>query len=194
LGAFSDFIANAGTKSANTLGGLLADALLLNAAMSDGTALFHTNHGNLAGSGTAITTASLGAARAAMRAQVGPDGQLIAVTPRFLIVGPAKETEAETVLATIAAGTGADANLFAGKLQLLVEPRITGNQWFVAGDPGINHAVEYAELDGTRSMSGTGPSVDTREGFDMLGLEVRVVYDVGAGVVAFQPLYRNAGA
>jgi hypothetical protein len=76
---------------------------------------------------------------------------------------------------------------------LLLEPRITGNQWFIEVDPGINHAIEYAEMDGSRNMSGTWPSVDTREGFDMLGLEVRIVYDVGAGVVAYQPLYKNAG-
>ncbi|MEQ1790330.1 MAG: hypothetical protein ABL857_07795 [Rickettsiales bacterium] len=37
--------------------------------MSDGTALFHATHKNLAASGTAITAASVGAGRTAMRTQ-----------------------------------------------------------------------------------------------------------------------------
>jgi hypothetical protein len=53
--------------------------------------------------------------------------------------------------------------------------------------------LEYAELDGSRPMGGTGPSIETRMGFDVEGIELKCRYDVGAGAVDFRGSYRNAG-
>lgn len=39
--------------------------------MGDGTALFHSNHGNLVAAGAAMSASTLGAARTAMRKQTG---------------------------------------------------------------------------------------------------------------------------
>lgn len=193
LGGLQDFVNNVSTKASVLLGDTLAAVLTTNAAMSDGTALFHANHNNNAAAPAAITTASLSIGRAAMRNQVGVDGGLVSVAPKYLIVGPAKESEAEAVLASIFAATPGTANIFSGQLTLIVEPRLTGNQWYLAADPAVQPGLEYAELDGSRQMGEPGPTVTTRVGFSTLGVEIRVVYDVGAGAIAFQSLWRNTG-
>ena len=99
--------------------------------MSDGVALFHASHGNLAASPAAIGEASVSAARLAMRSQTGITGERISVTPKYLVVGPEIETEAEKFLATINPTTADDVNPFAGKLTLAVEPRISGDDWYI---------------------------------------------------------------
>lgn len=194
LGAFVDFLAMMSRSTAVTLGDVLYNILAANAVLSDGVPLAHGTHGNLAASGTAITVASLGAARTAMRKQIGVDGARIDLKPRFLVVGPDKETEAEQVLTSLAAATVSSVNPFAGKLELVVEPRLVGNVWYLFADPALGPTIEYAELDGTRPMSGTGPRLATEVGFDIDGVRYRVLYDVGAGAVGFQGVYRNPGA
>jgi hypothetical protein len=76
----------------------------------------------------------------------------------------------------------------------VVDPRIPGNAWYLFADPSQYHALEFAELDGSRSDGGTGPRIESRVGFETLGLEIRCLYDVGAGAVAFQPAVLNPGA
>ena len=101
LGAFGRVTMELGRAAAETENNALAALLLANGAMSDGVALFHASHGNLAASPAAIGEASVSAARLAMRSQTGITGERISVTPRYLVVGPEIETEAEKFLATI---------------------------------------------------------------------------------------------
>lgn len=195
LSAFQDFVNEIGMKAATLLGDTLYAVLNDNAVLSDGVALFHSTHGNLAASASTLDVTNLSLARVAMRAQTGIDGGLIAVTPRYLVVGPARETLAEQVLATITPDTTANVNPFSGRLELVVEPRLGASlAWFLAADPAVMPALEYAELDGSRPMGGGGPSIETRVGFDVEGIELKCTYDVGAGAVAYQPLFKNAGA
>ncbi len=190
LGAFADFGRAAGRAAAETEADVLTALLVANAALDDGVALFHANHGNLAGSGTTIDTAALGAARLAMRSQKGLDGVTpINATPRFLLVSPAKELAAELALAAINPATVATANPFTGRLELLVEPRLSGNGWYVFSDPASQPVLEYAYL-----SSAQGPQMASREGWDVLGMEFRCVLDFGAGIVDHRGAYRNAGA
>lgn len=193
LGAIQDFIDNIATLSARTLGDVLYDAINLNAALSDGTPLFHANHGNL-GAPAELSIASLDLARKAMRGQTGVDGGRISVVPKYLVVGPARETLATQLLTQLNATTVDDVNPFAGRLQLVVEDRIPDNRWYLFADPAVSPALEYAHLDGSRPMSSSGPRVETFYSIDVDGIAVRVLYDVGAGVVAHQAVYRNPGA
>ncbi len=124
----------------------------------------------------------------AMRTQKGLDGATpINVVPRFLLVGPALETAAEKLLASIYAATTDDVQPI--RLSLLVEPRITGNSWYVFGDPASAPVLEYAYL-----SSAPGPQLSSRDGWEVLGREFRVVLDFGCGAVEHRGAYRNPGA
>lgn len=189
LGAFRDWGATAGRMAAETEANLLLSKLLSNPVMGeDGLALFHANHGNLA-AGAALDVAALDAARKAMRGMKALDGKTpINATPKYLVVGPELETTAEQVLASIYAATVADVNAFSGKLSLLVEPRITDESFYVFADPAVLPVLEYAYL-----SSAQGPQMASREGWDVLGMEFRVVLDFGCGAVDYRGAYLNPG-
>lgn len=163
--------------------------------MDDGEPLFdHAAHNNandasVARSGGYIDAELLGNARKALRAQKGVDGvELVAVTPRFLVVGPEQETHGEKVLASLAATKVEDQNVFAGRFELLVEPRITGLEWYLFGDPATAPVLERAYL-----ASAQGPQIQAREGWERLGREYRVILDLGVGAVDWRGAYRNDG-
>ena len=194
LSAFSDWGRVSGRAVAETEAAELAALLLANSGngvtMDDGTPWHHSNHGNKAGSGGAIDTTTLSAARLAMRSQKDSDGVTpIAVTPRYLLVSPALETAAETMLATLASTTVAEVNPFAGRLQLLVDVHLSGNAWWIFASPDQLPTMEYAYL-----SSAPGPQLSTREGWDVLGLEMRCVLDFGCGVLGYAGSYLNPGA
>jgi hypothetical protein len=158
--------------------------------MSDGKALFHADHGNKAASGGAIADDTLSAARLAMRSQTGLSGQPISASPKYLLVPPAQETAAEKWLAIIAAAKAADVNPFSGSLSLVVEPRLSSaTRWYVAADATEIDGLEYAYLAG-----GEGPQVESKSGWDVDGVEVRVILDFGAGFIDWRGWYQNAGA
>lgn len=194
LNAFARWGEMMGQAAAETEAGQLLALLTANAGagvtMGDGKALFHADHGNLAGTGAALSETTLSAARQAMRTQKMMDGTTpVNVVPRFLLVSPALETAAEKLLTSIQANTTADVNPFGGKLSLIVEPRLTGNGWFIFGDPTTAPVLEYAYL-----SSAQGPQLSSRDGWEVLGREFRVTLDFGAGTTDHRGAYRNAGA
>lgn len=194
FGAFGDVMRQMGqlaaSAEANALVGMLTTGAGAGPAMSDGKRLFHADHGNLAAAGAALSIETLSAARLAMRSQKGLDGKTpVGVTPTFLVVGPAQETAAEQLLATLAATKSADVNPFSGTLQLIVEPRITGNAWYVFGDKANAPVLEMAYLAGA-----SGPQILSRDGWNTLGREYRVTLDLGVGATDWRGAYRNAGA
>ncbi|KAA5599232.1 prohead protease/major capsid protein fusion protein [Blastochloris sulfoviridis] len=193
LGAFADMPRRLGQLTAATeaklLAGLLTEGSGLGPVMADGKRLFHTDHGNLASAGTVIDVGTLGAARLAMRAQTGLSGELVSVTPKYLVVSSTKETEGEMVLAAISPATVDDVNPFSGKLELIVEPRLTGNRWYLAASPAEIDGLEWAYLSGEE-----GPQVETRAGFEVEGVQMKVRLDFGAGFVDHRSWYSNPGA
>ena len=137
----------------------------------------------------AISTASVGAARAAMRRQSNVNGTGRAgVVPAILLVGPDKETEAEQFVAPIAAADQDSANPFTGKLRIAVEDRLVGNGWYLFADPNIRPALAYGYLQGQ-----TGPKVEVKEGWSRLGTEFRCYTDFGCAPFDYRAAYRNPG-
>lgn len=194
LGAFSDPLRSMGRASAETeaqqLAGLLTAFNGRGAKMGDNKSLFDPAHNNIAGAGAAPSVATLDAGRQSMRAQKDTDGKTpLNATAKFILSGPAPETGIEQLLATIAPAHVADVNPFSGKLTPLVDPRLTGNGWSLWADPAAMPVLEYAYLNG-----GSGPIVETRQGWDVLGTEFRVILDFGAGLVDSRGAYFNPGA
>lgn len=194
LGAFARWAAMMGTAAAETeadqLVALLTAASGLGPIMGDGKRLFHVDHGNLAADAAAPDVDTLSAARLALRRQTGLDGvSPISATPKFFLVPPELETLGEKLLAQLNAATVDAQNPFSGKLTLLVEPRLTRDDWYVFADPAILPVLEYAYL-----SSAPGPQLSSRDGWEVLGREFRVVLDFGCGAVDWRGAYRNAGA
>lgn len=189
LNALSDWAQVAGQSAAETESELLVSLLTSNAEIDDGTPLFDASHNNVAASGTAISVTSLSEARLAMRRQTGINGKPIAAAPAFLLVSPEQETQAEQVLAELNATTVAETNPFSGRLTLLVEPRLPAGAWYVFAQPGNMPVLEHAYL-----SSAQAPQISSREGFDVLGMEMRVVLDFGAGLNDYRGAFRNGGA
>jgi hypothetical protein len=193
LGAFSDLARRMGQAAAETEAKVLVDLLESGSGngptLSDGKALFHADHGNKAASGGAIADATLSAARLALRRQTGLSGQRISASPKYLLMPPAQETTAEKWLATIAAAKAADVNPFSGSLSMVVEPRLSSaTRWYISADPAEIDGLEYAYL------AGEGPQIETKAGWDVDGVEIRVILDFGAGFIDWRGWYANAGA
>ncbi len=190
LGVFADvatFFARAAAESEATFLAALIQGNGVNT--SDGNPLYHTSHGNIAASGTAINEASLAAGLAAMRAQMNLDGTTPAnVVPKYLVVTPAREIEAKKALASITPASTANANPFAGELDLIVDPRLTGNQWRLFADPALTPVLQWATLEGQEGLF-----TDTRVGFEIDGVEIKARIDVGAAAWDWRGTYMNPG-
>lgn len=202
LGAFSDFLGVFAQAAAETEGNLFASLLLANnkagVVLGDGLPLFHPDRNNVSWiteggtkkpSGSAITVDSVGAARMHMRTHKNVNGTGTAgVVPAVLLVGPAQETEAEKLVASINASSINDTNPFAGKLRVEVENRLDGNGWYLFADPGQRPALMHGYLDGA-----SGPQVESKEGWDVLGTSFRCILDFGCGVHDWRSAYFNPG-
>lgn len=189
-----------GRSARNLESNLVWFQVLSNPVMGDGVNLFHATHANLSGTSDAISVASIGAGRAAMRKQTGQDAStLINVAPRFLIVPPSKETLADQFVSTnLVASQSASVNPFAGRLSVLSEPRLeigigaaagSALSWYLGADPTQIDMVEYGTLEGEE-----GPVVESRVGFDVDGVEIKCRHDFAAKVIDHRGFYKNPGA
>jgi hypothetical protein len=193
LGAFTDIAARLGQAAASFEAQQLVNLLVSNngagPTMDDGLPMFHASHGNLAATGAVVSSTTLSAARLAMRRQKSPTGGVIDVTPAVLVVPPELETNAEQMLSTIQATKTTDTNIF-DILRLVVEPRFTNTTaWYLVAEPARIDGIEYAYLSGY-----AGPQTESRAGFEIDGIQVKVRLDYGAGAIDHRGWYRNPGA
>lgn len=189
LGAFDSIPTKLGRAADAFEAQFLADLIASNPVMSDSKSLFHTDHKNLAESGDTLSGSTLSAARLAMRKQVSLGGELISVTPKFLLVPPDLETTAEKVLAEIAAAKVDDVNPFSKKLTLVVEPRLADTKaWYISAAPSEIEGLEYAYLEGEE-----GPQIEHEQGFEVDGMRFKVRLDFGAAFLDWRGWYKNPG-
>jgi hypothetical protein len=165
-----------------------------NPTMGDGVALFHATHGNLDTVSAVISVASISKGRAGMRNQKGVDGvQFLNITPRYIVTPAAIETVADQFVSqNLLANQASSVNPFAGRLQELAEPRLDANSltaWYLAASVDQIDIVEYGFLAGE-----AGPTVETRVGFDVDGLEIKARHDFAAKVIDWRGLWKNPGA
>ena len=199
LDAFTRLPERMGRRAADLESDLVWDIIKDNANLADSIALFAAAHGNLSGSPAAPSETGLSEARKLMRRQLGLDGAEISLTPVWIYVPPEHETVAEKLIASIVPDSSTNVSPFSSvgrtPLRLDVEPRLeTGDNgsltaWFVMADKGQIDMVELARLSGS-----SGPQTMTREGFDVHGMEIKIMHDVGAKAIDFRGLFKNAGA
>jgi ATP-dependent protease ClpP protease subunit len=191
LGAIDEVIGDYGSSVADfeeeTFYAFMASATLA----SDGVAVYHASHNNLAGAGTAITVAALGAGRAAIRKQTTIDGKKMNMAPSILLVGPDKETEADQLVTSIVPNQPSSVNPFSGRLQVVSSAQITGNTWHLFADPNRAGGACFVHgfLDGAAA-----PRIRTDEPFGQQGWAMTVEHDFGIGAVDFRGTWKNPGA
>ena len=171
---------------------LVYDILKNNAAIYDGKALFGADHNNLSQTGGMISVATLGAGRAAMRKQTNLKGiEKLNIQPKFLIVSPDKEVEAMQVIHSLSDPSQNNANVanvFQNSLNIVVDAELEGNAWYLAAAPADIDTIMVSYLNGDAM-----PKLESRVGFDYLGMEWRIYMDYGVDVLDFRGLYKNSG-
>lgn len=176
-----------------------------NAAMGDGTALFHADHGNLDGSGAVISVAELNAGYAAMRTQTGVNANVqIDVTPRFLLCPVAIEATALQIVASTAdpsvggsaAGNANTANIYGpgGRRQLTVvaDPVLDASSataWYLASDANQVDTVELAFLAGEET-----PVLESEFDFSRDVWTYKIRQSFGTKAIDWRGVWKNPGA
>jgi hypothetical protein len=164
--------------------------------MGDGVALFHANHANLnTGAGSALALTGLGAGMAAMAKQKGLDGvTVLNVQPRYLVVPVALQLAAFQMIApNLAPAKSADlVPDYIRALTPIAEPRLDAastTAWYLFASPDQIDTIEYAYLEGQ-----DGVYIETRQGFDVDGVEIKARLDFGAKAIDWRGLQKNVGA
>lgn len=159
---------------------------------------YSTDNGNLqTGAGSVLQASSLAAARTAMRKQRGLGGELLNLSPAFLIVPAALEQTAYQLTSSnyVPATTSAINEFRSGgrtSVEPIVEPVLdetSATAWYAAASNGAVDTVEYCYLDGAE-----GPSVSTKNGWEVDGIEVKCKLWFAAKAVDFRGLHKSAGA
>lgn len=143
-GTFAPLMGMMGADGENLWRRLFVEALLGNGNWADGNPFFCSGRTLSEISSTitnAVTTAlSATAVEAALASVQGWKlfgGEPAEVTPLILLVGPAKESAARTILEAQLVNDGNDVqvtNTLVGRLKLVVDSRISGNQWFILAE------------------------------------------------------------
>jgi hypothetical protein len=158
--------------------------------LTDNKRMFHSDHGNLAGTAAAIAIASVGIGRASMMKQTTLDGIKANFTPATLLTGPDTLLVAEQLVTQITpAQTSNAVPDFIRRLTPVGDANITGNPWYLFADPAVAPCFVYGYLEGFE-----GPRLTSEEVFDVQGLRVKLEHDFGVEGVDYRGGFRNAGA
>lgn len=185
IGAFTQFMANVGALAARK------ESSVVWALVKAG-AIFSSGNKNLVASGGTVDETQLDKVRMLHRKQVGLDGEPINVSGKFLVVNSDRETVAQKLLSAVQATATSGVNPFAGSYQLIVEPlldAVSNNPWYSFADPALVPTLEYAYLEGE-----AGPYIETKNGFEVDGIQIKVRHDFGAGWVSHRGAVKNPGA
>jgi ATP-dependent protease ClpP protease subunit len=175
----------------------LAWALITGNAVTsvDGQVLFHASHKNT-GSGP-IGVSGVNSAVKAMRKQTDISGVAVNLTPDFLIVPTDLEGTARQFLlsatngyAPVALTGAAGPNIYAGSMQLIVEPRLDGSstQWYAAAGPNRIDGLVYGYL-----ADEPGPTITPVPERDPDGITLLARTDFGCAVKDYRFIYQSSG-
>ncbi len=194
LTAFTDIPRKMGRAAARTVGDLVFNVITSNPTMSDGTALFHADHNNLASSGGAPSAATVGAGRTAMRTQ--KDGvATLNISPSFFLVPAALEDTARVLMVSETDPSKTNSripNPVRGAAEIIVDARLDADSttaWYLLANPSIFDTIEVGYLDGVAA-----PFLDQQDGWSIDGVEYKVRIDAAAAPLEFRTLYKNPGA
>jgi ATP-dependent protease ClpP protease subunit len=162
-----------------------------NGNMADGIALFNASHANV--STGALSVASIGAARANLRKQTAPNGDILNLTGNILLVPADLETAALSFMANNVVPSSASTtavNPWANTMQVVPEPRLSSaTQWYLMATPDQIDTVEYAYLRGMEE-----PQITSYSDEDTDGLVIKATHCFGAKAIDWRGMNRSSGA
>ncbi len=172
-----------GRAAARTLNDLVWKTILANAGPH-----FVAGNNNYLTTGSALSATSLGLALTAMRSQLDAQGRNIDIVPKVLVVPPALENLARTILASEfinAAAGSATGNSLRGVVELIVEPRLSNTAfpgysaaaWYLFASPA-DAPIIVGYLDGRQT-----PVIEVQDAdFNTLGIQIRCFHDFGVAL------------
>lgn len=193
LGLFSKIATKYGSAAKRLVNKMVYAQLTGNVKMQDNIALFDTKHGNVAGTGEALSVKAIAKAITAMRRQKGITGDAtLNITPKYLVVPPELEMAAYQIVNSTAAVDGVNSgvvNPYKGRFVVVADAELTDpDAWYLVADASQHDTIEVTYLNGVEN-----PRLETRQGFDVDGIEYKVAFDVGVDAIDFRGLYKNAG-
>ena len=195
LSAFNSLAAGLGRAARRTIESDVYALVNTPGNYSDGVALFHANHGNLAAAGAAPSVSAFDGVRTAMASQKDVSGNDFLDIQPSIWLGPIGlkgdadvinqskfDPDASNKLERVNKALG----IFS---RTIGSPRLTGTAWYAFCDPQIAPALEVAFLDGNQE-----PYLENEMGFQVDGTRWKVRHDYGVAWVEFKSAYRNPGA
>jgi len=171
------------------------DLHINNTTLDDGVALYHSSHSNLVDSGAGPNETQLDSMRKLMRKQQAPQGANLNIQPRYLAVPASLETDAAALLTTVEGFSSSDGagrrNPFYNALELIIEPYLDTSSekiYYMAADPAAVDTAVISFLDGRE-----GPQIDSRPGWDVLGIEFRAHISFACAILDYRAFVRNDG-
>ena len=170
--------------------------LTANGNMADGNALISAAHANtttgaLTADATGVT--NVGKVAALLRVQTAPNGDILGLMPRFLVVPAAKETIANQLFA--AAGvvnTLGAVNPYRATMEVVVEPRLDATSavaFYGIADPAAIDTVHYGYLEGEE-----GPVISSDIEFNTDGMATKVMHNFGAAAIDWRGIAYSTGS
>jgi len=168
----------------------------LGPTMSDNKPVFDAAHNNL-GAGSALSAAGLDADAAVMAAQTDPSGnEILDLQPAVLLVPRGLRGQSQVINDsqydpdTVANKAQMKPNVVRGLFRDVIgSPRLTDlTRRYLFADPSLSPVFEVAFLEGQ-----TEPVLETKDGWDTDGAEMRVRHDYGVAAVDFRGAVTNAG-
>lgn len=193
LGLFSKIATKYGSAAKRLVNKMVYAQLTGNVKMQDNVALFDSKHGNVAATGEALSVKAIAKAITAMRRQKGITGDAtLNITPKYLVVPPELEMTAYQIVNSTAAVDGVNSgvvNPYKGRFVVVADAELTDpDAWYLVADASQHDTIEVTYLNGIET-----PRLETRQGFDVDGIEYKVAFDCGVSALDFRGLYKNAG-
>ena len=188
-----------GRAAKGTIGDLVYAVLTGNPQLRDGKTLFHADRNNLLkGAASALSVASLSAAKTAMRTQKGQvEGgkpRTLNIRPEYVLVPVALEDTARQIIASEsvqgANNNSGIKNPIKDFAQVIGEPRlddVSAIEWYMAAGQG-NDTVEVAYLNGVDV-----PYIEQLGGFPIDGVATKVRIDAGVSPLDSRGLGKSLG-
>lgn len=199
LGGFMRIAQAMGRAAARTVGNDVYTLLASNPLMNDGINLFDSanapvGHQNIYGNGAPPSVSELGGMRTMMRKQRDTDlNDYLNIQPAYILCGVELEDTMNVLLASetdpsTGQNNAAVPNPIRNIAELITDPRLGANEYWMVASPNEAPLIEVAFLDGNQT-----PYLESHQGFTVDGTMWKVRMDYGLSAIDWRGGVYNDG-